>query len=108
MSTAEGLVVVVGCSHAGLLNTLHYVVRLSGQRDIHAVIGGFHLSSASNERIDRTVEELWEIRVGLVVPCHCTGEQATERLARRFGARCVPGRAGQKYRFGGQTGRLSL
>jgi 7,8-dihydropterin-6-yl-methyl-4-(beta-D-ribofuranosyl)aminobenzene 5'-phosphate synthase len=98
--TEQGLVVIVGCSHAGLINTLHYVQRLSGGSRIHAVLGGFHLNTASSVRMDKTMEALLELAPDLIVPCHCTGDAAVENLKQTFGERVTPGGAGAVYTFG--------
>jgi 7,8-dihydropterin-6-yl-methyl-4-(beta-D-ribofuranosyl)aminobenzene 5'-phosphate synthase len=103
MRTDRGLVVVVGCSHAGLVNTLRHALKLSGEPRLHAVLGGFHLGEARAVRLDRTMAELQELRPDLIVPCHCTGDAAVERLGRSFGERVVPGSAGAVFRFGGTS-----
>lgn len=99
ISTPEGLVVCVGCCHSGLVNTLRYVRRLSGDTRIRAVIGGFHLLAADEHRLHETAIALLSISPAMVVPCHCTGERACETLADALGGRVSPGRAGAKYRF---------
>jgi 7,8-dihydropterin-6-yl-methyl-4-(beta-D-ribofuranosyl)aminobenzene 5'-phosphate synthase len=98
--TDRGLVVIVGCSHAGLVNTLHYAQRLSDEPRLHAVLGGFHLIEASEARLARTMAELRELGPDLIVPCHCTGDEAVGRLRRSFGERVVSGSAGAVFRFG--------
>jgi 7,8-dihydropterin-6-yl-methyl-4-(beta-D-ribofuranosyl)aminobenzene 5'-phosphate synthase len=98
--TERGLVVIAGCCHAGLVNTVRHALKLSGERTLHAVLGGFHLNAASEHRLARTMDELWEIGPELIVPCHCTGEAAFERLERTFGERVVRGGAGAVFRFG--------
>ena len=103
MRTDRGLVVVVGCSHAGLVNTLRHALKLSGEPRLHAVLGGFHLNEASEVRLARTMAELQELGPDLIVPCHCTGDAAVERLRQSFGERVLPGFAGAVFRFGGAT-----
>lgn len=97
--TDRGLVVVVGCSHAGLINTLHHVQRLSGGSRIHAVLGGFHLLEASALRVERTAGALAELGLDLIVPCHCTGDRAVEQLRHVLGGRVHLGSAGSTYTF---------
>ncbi len=82
--TAQGIVVVLGCAHAGIVNTLRYVQTLTGNRPIHTVMGGTHLVSASLERMDRTVEELRRIGIQRLMPAHCTGFPAMARLWHEF------------------------
>lgn len=97
--TDRGLVVIVGCSHAGVVNTLRHALKLSGETRLHAVLGGFHLNAASAVRLARTMTELRELDPDLVVPCHCTGDAAVAELKQTFGARVVPGSAGAIYKF---------
>jgi 7,8-dihydropterin-6-yl-methyl-4-(beta-D-ribofuranosyl)aminobenzene 5'-phosphate synthase len=101
MRTDRGLVVVAGCSHAGLVNTLRHALKLSGEPRLHAVLGGFHLIEASEPRRARTMAELQELGPDLIVPCHCTGDAAVERLSKTFGERVVRGAAGAVFRFVG-------
>lgn len=100
--TAQGLVVVVGCSHAGLVNTLRYALEVSGAERLRAVLGGFHLNSASEERLQQTMAELGRLGESgpdLIVPCHCTGDAAVQRLRDTFGRRVVQGSAGAVFCF---------
>jgi 7,8-dihydropterin-6-yl-methyl-4-(beta-D-ribofuranosyl)aminobenzene 5'-phosphate synthase len=81
----RGLVVLSGCGHAGIINTVRYVRRLTGTNEVAAVIGGFHLSGPMFERIiDPTVEAFAELSPSLLMPAHCTGWKAVHRLASRF------------------------
>ena len=102
--TERGLVVIVGCSHAGVINTLRYAQRLSGEPRLHAVIGGFHLAGASERRLQHTMDSMKDLDLDLIVPCHCTGGVAVERLRETFGERVVPGLAGAAYTFGAARG----
>jgi len=107
--TDRGLVVIVGCSHAGLVNTLRYALRLSGAPRLHAVLGGFHLAAASEARLDHTRDALQELAPAMIIPCHCTGDAAVGKLRRSFGGRVVPGAAGAVFRFGNMpTPRLRV
>ncbi|MBN1278605.1 MAG: MBL fold metallo-hydrolase [Chlorobium sp.] len=99
METREGLVLVAGCCHAGIVNTLRYVTELTGTSRIAALIGGFHLSAASSERLSRTVEELNSFDIGRIIPCHCTGETAALYFRRNLHCPVDPGYAGMKMEF---------
>ena len=101
--TLEGTVVLLGCGHAGVVNTLHHVRDLTGKRSIRAVIGGMHLLNAPTSRLDRTVEELKELGVGLIVPGHCTGARAQALLASEFPDRWEPCHVGSRFEFLRQT-----
>jgi len=95
IKTAEGLVVCVGCAHAGIVNTLHHVVGLVGQgHKIRAVIGGLHLTNASDERIAFTISALQSFAPELIVPCHCSGERAIAAMTEAFPSGVRTGHAG--------------
>lgn len=100
LRTDRGLLVIVGCSHAGLINTLRYALAQSGERKLHAVLGGFHLAEANEIRLAQTMAALCELDPDLIVPCHCTGRKAVEQLMQTFGERVVKGAAGAVFRFG--------
>lgn len=82
----EGLVVICGCCHAGLLNTLAHVRRTFGD-EIFAVAGGFHLADADEAQLRHTIEVLKMYGSPRLYPNHCTGERAYVALASAFGDR---------------------
>lgn len=90
LEAGRGTLVILGCAHAGIVNTLRYVQRLTDNRPIHTVIGGMHLVSASPERMDRTVEELRRLGIQRLMPAHCTGFPAMARLWQEFPCCYVP------------------
>ncbi len=89
IETPAGTVVILGCAHSGVINTLRYVHDLTGGRRIHTVIGGMHLLNASAERMDKTVAELRRLDVHRLLPCHCTGFDAMARLWSEFPGKCA-------------------
>ncbi len=95
--TRRGLIVLVGCSHRGLVNTLRRAVELTGGERLLAVIGGTHLGAASAEQVDQTIGALREMDVGTVVACHCTSFRVAARLAGAFGDRFNPGGVGYSF-----------
>ena len=97
--TDKGLVVCVGCSHAGLVNTLNYIRELNNREKIHAVIGGFHLMTADFNRMEKTLNALSSINPDIMVPCHCTGKPAVSFLQDAMGSRVIEGAAGDTYEF---------
>jgi 7,8-dihydropterin-6-yl-methyl-4-(beta-D-ribofuranosyl)aminobenzene 5'-phosphate synthase len=97
--TRDGLVLIAGCCHAGLVNTLRYVIELTGNERIAALIGGFHLSAASEERLTLTVEALNGFDIARIIPCHCTGEHATMYFRRNLRCPVEAGYAGMKLQF---------
>jgi len=72
-NTEEGLVIVFGCAHSGVLNTIRYCQELSKVKRIHALIGGFHLLNASAERLQATFSALKSLSPSCIAACHCTG-----------------------------------
>jgi 7,8-dihydropterin-6-yl-methyl-4-(beta-D-ribofuranosyl)aminobenzene 5'-phosphate synthase len=86
--TRDGLVVLLGCAHAGVVNTLEYIQRITSGRPFQAVFGGLHLLSASPERRQKTIEAFrrWDIQT--MAPAHCTGMLALAQLWTEFPERC--------------------
>jgi 7,8-dihydropterin-6-yl-methyl-4-(beta-D-ribofuranosyl)aminobenzene 5'-phosphate synthase len=97
--TPEGLVVLLGCAHSGVINTLRYARQLTGERPIHAVLGGMHLIHASPARISRTIEELRRLHIACLAPAHCTGMAATAALWTAFPGRCSSCNVGTVVEF---------
>lgn len=84
LETAQGLVVVLGCCHAGLVNTLEHIACRTGRRDFYAVIGGTHLGFCSREQFERTVAAIRNMGIRKLAVSHCTGFAAAARLAREL------------------------
>jgi 7,8-dihydropterin-6-yl-methyl-4-(beta-D-ribofuranosyl)aminobenzene 5'-phosphate synthase len=97
--TSKGLVVVLGCAHAGVINTLEHIRRQSGEKTIHAVLGGMHLLHASEARIQSTLSALKGFKLNLLCPCHCTGAVAINALRNSFGDRLVECKTGSRFAF---------
>lgn len=96
----KGLVVVSGCAHAGIVNTVSYAKRLTGIDKVHAIIGGFHLSGPLFEGIiGRTVEELKKIGPEYIVPCHCTGRKAIMAIEKEMPAQFILNMSGTRLTF---------
>jgi 7,8-dihydropterin-6-yl-methyl-4-(beta-D-ribofuranosyl)aminobenzene 5'-phosphate synthase len=97
----HGLVVLSGCSHAGIVNILRYAQHLTGVDKVHAVVGGLHLSGGSYEQvIQPTVAALAAMQPDVVVPGHCTGWQATHAIAQQLPAAYVQTCVGTRLHFG--------
>ena len=93
-----GLVVIGGCSHAGIINTILYARKMTGIEQIYAVLGGFHLSGASFEPIiEETINEMKKIGPKVLVPMHCTGWKATHRFSEEFPASFILNSVGSLY-----------
>jgi len=81
----KGLVVISGCAHAGIVNTVAYARKITGVETIHGIIGGFHLSGPAFEPIiEQTIVELRKMDPKIIVPMHCTGWKAIERFSKAF------------------------
>jgi len=78
--TAKGIVVLLGCCHSGIGNTLDYISGLTGKKKIYTVIGGMHLKGVSRRRWDFTAAILEKYRVKRFAPCHCTGQKSAAYL----------------------------
>ncbi len=95
----HGTVVLLGCAHAGVINTLLYIRHLTDGRPIHAVMGGMHLVGASQERLGRTIEQLREMGVERFAPAHCTGSVAVAALRAAFPSQCLDFCVGTRLEF---------
>jgi 7,8-dihydropterin-6-yl-methyl-4-(beta-D-ribofuranosyl)aminobenzene 5'-phosphate synthase len=94
IKTKNGLVVVLGCAHRGMINTLYHARQLTGEDKIYAVMGGSHLIGASEERLWQTIAALHELGVQRLGLCHCTDLKAISLLAQEFGEAFFFNRAG--------------
>lgn len=81
ISSQKGLVVIAGCSHAGIINIVEQAIEISGIKNVYCVIGGFHLIGPGEAKIDRTIKELKRLAVKKVVPIHCTGFEGIKRIS---------------------------
>ena len=98
--SGKGLVVITGCGHSGIINTLRNAQQITGINQIHAVIGGFHLSGAAFEPIiPPTISALKEINPRYVMPGHCTGWVATHQIAREMPEAFIPNSVGTTLTF---------
>jgi 7,8-dihydropterin-6-yl-methyl-4-(beta-D-ribofuranosyl)aminobenzene 5'-phosphate synthase len=97
----KGLVVITGCGHAGVVNTVRYARKITGVDRVYALLGGFHLAGLLYEPIiPPTVEALREIGPEVIAPSHCTGWRAVHALADAFPSGFIPGSVGTRYVLG--------
>jgi 7,8-dihydropterin-6-yl-methyl-4-(beta-D-ribofuranosyl)aminobenzene 5'-phosphate synthase len=87
IKTEQGLVVLLGCAHHGIINTLYHAQKITGVKQIHMVVGGCHLIGASPERVMQTIAALNELGVQRVGVSHCTGMPASSMIAQALGER---------------------
>jgi 7,8-dihydropterin-6-yl-methyl-4-(beta-D-ribofuranosyl)aminobenzene 5'-phosphate synthase len=90
----RGLVIITGCCHSGLINTVNHTRRVSGHEKISAIIGGFHLAHASHQRLEATCQALQEWKVDTIILCHCTGDEAVAFMQNELGEKVIRGCAG--------------
>jgi 7,8-dihydropterin-6-yl-methyl-4-(beta-D-ribofuranosyl)aminobenzene 5'-phosphate synthase len=94
VNTSRGLIIILGCCHSGLVNTVEHIRSASGVERVFGVIGGLHLVNASRERLAATCSALRTWNPDFVVPCHCTGDEAMAFLRDELGSKVTQGYAG--------------
>ena len=97
----KGLVIISGCGHAGIINTINYAKKIGGTEKIHAILGGFHLSGVLYEdAIEPTIRALQEdADPDYIVPCHCTGWKAINTIIQRMPQKFIQPSVGTKFVF---------
>jgi 7,8-dihydropterin-6-yl-methyl-4-(beta-D-ribofuranosyl)aminobenzene 5'-phosphate synthase len=95
----KGLVVIGGCSHAGIINTIRHVQQVTGINDIHAVMGGFHLSGGNEKIINPTIREMKVLDPDYIIPMHCTGWRAINQFSREMPDNFILNSVGATYMF---------
>jgi len=111
VNAASGLIVISGCGHAGIANTLEYARQVVREAPIEAAIGGFHLFAATDEQLAWTAGRLRAAGIRHLLGAHCTGIEAVFRLRQLTGlARrdAVVGAVGSSYTLGSGIEALSL
>lgn len=99
IETKAGIVVLLGCSHSGVINTLKQIKKLTEEKRITAIIGGMHLIHADSERIDTIIDYLKTLDFDLLVPLHCTGFKAAAKMKAIFKDKVAAGGVGEKFTF---------
>ncbi|MFC1761980.1 MBL fold metallo-hydrolase [Planctomycetota bacterium] len=89
-NTDQGVVIVLGCAHAGVVNTLDYIQQRVEDRCIYAVIGGMHLLGAGPDRLSETLASFQRMNIQTIAPGHCTGPYAIAHFNDTLSNRCVP------------------
>ncbi|MBM3995840.1 MAG: MBL fold metallo-hydrolase [Planctomycetes bacterium] len=85
LETSQGLVMIVGCSHPGIVKMVEAAQKQRKKDSIRVLLGGFHLLKTQADEIRKVVNRLDELKVKIVIPAHCTGDAATEILQSAFG-----------------------
>lgn len=99
LSGNRGLVLLLGCCHAGVVNTIEAARQITGVRQVQAVIGGTHLGFCGERQLDATVKSLREMDVEAIYASHCTGFSAAVRLSRDLPGRFRPAMVGTTIEF---------
>ncbi len=84
VKTDLGLVIILGCAHRGMINTIHHFQEIMGEDRVYCVVGGTHLIDASHEKLAQTAADLRETGIQRLGVSHCTGFQASAYLASKF------------------------
>jgi 7,8-dihydropterin-6-yl-methyl-4-(beta-D-ribofuranosyl)aminobenzene 5'-phosphate synthase len=100
--TSEGLVIITGCAHPGIVSIVREAKDLTGD-EVHLVIGGFHLGSKSTNEITQIISEMIELGVRKVAPVHCSGDTARRLFKEAFGEDYVEAGVGSSIQFGSET-----
>jgi 7,8-dihydropterin-6-yl-methyl-4-(beta-D-ribofuranosyl)aminobenzene 5'-phosphate synthase len=96
----KGLIILTGCGHAGIINTIKFAKKVTGIEKIHCVIGGFHLSGQDYEdSIPLTLAELTKVDPRYIVPCHCTGWKATNKIIDMMPEKFIQSSVGSTFLF---------
>jgi len=104
----KGLVIITGCSHAGIINIANQSIEVTGDSKIESIIGGLHLVEASDTVIRRTAEELSKLNVAWISAGHCTGFKAQVELYLAFGEKFLPLHTGRQFELVSTDQKLVL
>ena len=99
LTTRSGPVVVLGCSHRGIINTLRQVEKLTGKQNIRAILGGLHLAKATCQKLEVIVAHLRRYNLEKMVVGHCTGHPAVLALSQQFEGRVLLNTVGNEMTF---------
>lgn len=99
IESSKGLVIVFGCAHAGVVNTLQWISNINRRKHFYAVMGGMHLLNANRIRIANTIEAFKKYDIKKIIPLHCTGQEAIDTMENAFGDKCLCLGAGGKISF---------
>ena len=97
LDTPKGLVIVFGCAHSGIINTINHVLEKTGKEKICALLGGTHLQFLTLEQLEESIEAIKRLAVQHIGVSHCTGMRASMRFAQEFGDRFFFGHVGAVF-----------
>lgn len=99
IESPQGLVLLLGCAHSGLINTLDHVVAKTGKDKFYAIVGGTHLDFVSPSQVEETIGALGNYQIERIGVSHCTGLKAAARLIAEFGEKFFFGQVGEALEF---------
>lgn len=99
LESSKGLIVVLGCAHAGVVNTLQRISELYPVKSLYAVMGGMHLVNAGSERIEKTIAAFRQYNLQQIGPIHCTSDHAIEKIRNAFPDRYFDCSTGKQIHF---------
>ena len=99
LHTSKGILLLLGCAHAGIINVINHAMSMTGQDDILAVIGGTHIGLSGDAQREQTIEALQNYKIQHVIPSHCTGLEAMARMRNALGDRFQFSHVGLTFRF---------
>jgi 7,8-dihydropterin-6-yl-methyl-4-(beta-D-ribofuranosyl)aminobenzene 5'-phosphate synthase len=97
IDSPQGLIIVLGCAHSGMINIIHHVMAQTGKEQIHCLIGGTHLDFLGSEQLEASIEALRGFSISWIGVSHCTGLRAAARLSQVFGDRFQYGHVGAVF-----------
>ena len=98
IETTQGLVVITGCAHPGIVAMVKSAAELQPGK-VHLALGGFHMGSMSDRQIRQVISQLRELGLERAAPCHCSGDQARRLFAEEFGEDYIALGVGSKLKF---------
>ena len=96
IKTEKGLIIILGCAHRGMINTIYHAQKITGVTEIYTIIGGSHLIGVSEERLWQTIAALKELKIQKLGLCHCTDLPVMGILAQEFGEKFLFNRSGMR------------
>ena len=94
LDTDKGIVLILGCAHAGMINIINHVIHKTGKEKFYAIVGGTHLDFLTPEQLEESIKSLKRMEIGKIGVSHCTGMRAAFRLHQEFGERFFYGCVG--------------
>lgn len=95
----EGIILILGCAHSGIINTLKHVVDMTGRDNFLLITGGMHLAGKENYYVEKILEEINRYKINCLVPAHCSGAANLPLFEKYFGDKLIYGSTGKVFKF---------